>query len=83
MNCLDCTVHDHHDRPAVGTCHHCGAGICIDHVELVGDHLTRIEPLNRVVTVDPPARRLRCHTCHTALTAAAPSTLGRRRLAAC
>jgi hypothetical protein len=48
---------------------------------LVDEHLTRIEPLNRVVAVEPPARQLRCHTCHTALVAAAPGTSGRRRLA--
>lgn|GEM_PF-3424009 len=78
VNCLDCTGDGHRDRPAVGTCRHCGAGVCADHVVVVEDRLTRIELLNRVVAVEPPARRLRCHRCHTAHEAATPRGVGRR-----
>ena len=37
MNCFECAmVHD--TVPAVGICHHCGVGICLDHLVLARDH---------------------------------------------
>jgi hypothetical protein len=65
MTCLDCGA-----TSAVGVCADCGAAVCRDHVVVAVVHLTRIAPINRQMTVQPPARRLRCVTCNTAHLAA-------------
>ena len=59
MNCMDCAANDQ-ATPAVGVCHDCGAGVCIDHAVSRDRHLTRIMTINRKVKVEPPARVLRC-----------------------
>jgi len=71
MNCYDCATQDHLTRPAVGICHDCGAGVCVDHAALGCRHLTRTSLINRVETVDPPARVMYCTTCAAAHEAAA------------
>ncbi|GAA1720431.1 hypothetical protein GCM10009765_80810 [Fodinicola feengrottensis] len=60
MSCLDCGA------PAVATCTHCGAAACHDHLVATTEHLTITVPLNRQVTVEPAARRIRCHICQKA-----------------
>jgi hypothetical protein len=77
MNCYDCATQDQLTRAAVGICHDCGAALCVQHARVVGRYLTRIAVINRVVTVDPPARVIYCATCAAAHEAAAHST-GRR-----
>jgi hypothetical protein len=69
VNCIDCDIADRH-QPAVGTCHHCGSGVCSDHAVLISYRLTRTELIGRKVPVDPPARQLRCLTCAAAIDAA-------------
>jgi hypothetical protein len=69
VNCIDCDIADRR-QPAVGTCHHCGSGVCSDHAVLISYRLLRTEPIGRKVPVDPPARQLRCLTCAAAFEAA-------------
>lgn len=68
MNCFECAPEP---RPAVAVCVLCGAGVCADHVTVTVHHLTRVEPLNRTVAVDPAARRIYCPTCAAAIDAQA------------
>ncbi|HEX2810448.1 MAG TPA: DUF2180 family protein [Kineosporiaceae bacterium] len=69
MKCLDCSITDH-DRPAIGTCHNCSAGVCTDHGVVQPYHLLRPGILFDQERVDPPTRRLLCHVCSIALNAA-------------
>jgi hypothetical protein len=69
MNCLDCAAHGQ-DEPAVAICLDCGAGLCLDHAEVEPRWLTRTAVINRVVTVEPPARVVRCRVCSQAQGAA-------------
>ena len=46
------------------------AGVCLDHAVIVERRLTRPAVMLREVPVDPPARLLRCPTCHAARCAA-------------
>jgi hypothetical protein len=79
MNCLDCARDRHLLMPAVAACIDCGAGACEDHLVVRAHHLTRTEPLLRQVSVDPPARRVRCGTCDAAWQAAHAPTASRAR----
>jgi hypothetical protein len=65
VNCFDCG-----SAGVVGICTDCGAAVCRDHVVAAEVHLTRIAAINRQVTVEPPARQLRCTTCNAAYLAA-------------
>ena len=58
-------------RSAVGVCVLCGAGVCEDHATVTPHHLTRVAVVNRNVAVEPPARRIYCHTCAAAVDAQA------------
>jgi hypothetical protein len=69
VNCLDCASAGR-TRAAVAVCHACGAAGCEDHVVVRPHHLTRTVPINQVVTVEPPARVVRCTTCDAAHEAA-------------
>ena len=69
MNCLDCAAAGQ-ATPAVGVCHDCGAGICLDHVVTSPHHLTRSAAVAMEVNVEPPGRMLRCELCNTAFEAA-------------
>ncbi|MGZ4380873.1 MAG: DUF2180 family protein [Gaiellaceae bacterium] len=37
MNCFECTK-AHDAVPAVGVCHHCGVGLCLDHLIEAQNH---------------------------------------------
>ena len=69
MNCFDCASIGQ-EVPAVGVCAGCGAGICAEHAQLSPHWLTRTAVINMIVTVEPPARILRCPVCETAHEAA-------------
>jgi hypothetical protein len=69
VNCLDCTTAGH-PSPAVAVCHTCGAAVCPDHAAVRAHHLTRTEPINQVITVEPPARLVSCTVCAAARDAA-------------
>ena len=69
MNCFDCASLGH-PVPAVGICADCGAGVCHDHAQVSPHWLTRTAVINRVVTVEPPGRILRCPVCQAAHDAA-------------
>jgi len=71
MNCYDCATQDRLTRPAVGICHDCGAGVCVDHSHRDVRWLTRTALINRVETIDPPERIIRCGICAAAHEAAA------------
>lgn len=75
MNCYDCH-HIGQQTAAIAICHDCGAGLCPDHTDEAIHHLTVIRALNQRLKVDPPERRIRCHTCTAAITAAADITTG-------
>jgi len=70
MNCYDCATLDHLTRAAVGVCHECGAAVCADHTTVAHRYLTRTALINRVETVNPPARVIYCTTCAAAHAAA-------------
>jgi hypothetical protein len=69
MNCLDCASNDR-VTPAVGICHDCGAGVCVDHAVTRAHYLKRILTIALEVAVEPPARILRCTVCSAAVDAA-------------
>lgn len=75
MKCYDCAATgDHGD--AVAVCADCAAAVCIEHSVTVKHWLTRTQTImrvERVERVDPPARLIRCATCHAADLAAARS----------
>ncbi|MBT0771611.1 hypothetical protein KIH74_21915 [Kineosporia sp. J2-2] len=59
MHCLDCTLRFDMKIAAVASCHHCGAGICLDHT-------TVLNPAPAVIGMLPsePARRvISCLAC--------------------
>lgn len=78
MNCLDCASNDR-SVPAVGVCHDCGAGVCLDHAIARDRHLTRIMAISMELKVEPPARILRCGVCSAAVDAVAEASRLRRR----
>ena len=65
MNCLDCPDIN---RPtaAVGVCHSCGAGVCKVHAHVYDHYLTRTEPIDQLITIEPPARLILCGVCSAA-----------------
>lgn len=69
MNCFDCAALGA-EVPAVGVCVDCGAAVCARHAQVTARWLTRTEVINRVVTVEPPTRTLRCALCQAAHDAA-------------
>jgi hypothetical protein len=78
MNCLDCTSNDR-ATPAVGICHDCGAGICLDHAVTRDHYLKRILTIAQEVAVEPPARILRCQVCSAAIDAVNETERPKRR----
>ena len=65
MNCYDCAITGHQNA-AVASCVDCGAGLCIEHAIVAPHHLTRVGVINRIETIEPPARLMYCETCATA-----------------
>jgi len=78
MNCYDCALAGT-VTPAVAVCHDCGASVCIVHSVTRQRHLTRTVTINRTITVEPPARLLRCATCATAKDAVRRDASPKRR----
>jgi len=68
MNCYDCEE-DGVSRPRSQCAFHCGAGICGSHATVTTHNFTRVELINRVVPVEPPARHIYCDTCAAAIEA--------------
>lgn len=77
MECYDCAL-DGRRSDAVAVCVDCGATFCLDHGHPQARWLTRTAVINRIQTVHPPGRAIRCGTCATAHHAAAGSTPARR-----
>lgn len=71
MNCFDCP--DQAATPAVAICGRCGAGLCRTHAITADETLTVAAAINRRIPVSPPARKLRCATCHAAEQAQTPA----------
>lgn len=69
MNCFDCAALGI-STAAVGMCSNCGAGLCVDHVRVEAQWLTRTAVINRTIVVEPPARVIRCPVCQAAHDAA-------------
>lgn len=65
MNCYDC-AHIGVQQAAVAICVDCGAAVCSEHAIPETRWLTRTHVILRVERVDPPARLIRCRTCHAA-----------------
>jgi hypothetical protein len=76
MNCLECALQDR-ATPAVGLCHDCGAGVCLDHAAISERQLTRIMTIALEVAVEPPARMVRCGKCSAAVNAVQAESLSR------
>jgi hypothetical protein len=60
MECFDCATAGR-TRTAVAVCHHCGAGLCGDHVRVVPDTVHHLSGTG--VSTAQPARRIACRTC--------------------
>ena len=75
MNCYDCH-HNDTQTIAVAICHDCGAGLCLDHTTEGTHRLTVVRATGWQAPVDPPERRIRCHTCAAAITAATDIPIG-------
>jgi hypothetical protein len=75
MNCYDC-YHDGRHTTAIAICHDCGAGVCGEHATHGEYTLTAVTATNWQAPVEPSQRRIRCHTCAAAITAAADMTIG-------
>ena len=69
MNCLDCADIGS-TSSAVGICHSCGAGVCMEHAKVLDHFLVRTEPIDQVIRIEPPARLVWCGTCAAANEAA-------------
>ena len=65
MNCYDCSRVGV-TRGAVAVCVDCGAAVCMEHAIGEQHWLTRTQVILRVERVSPPARLIRCRTCHAA-----------------
>ena len=52
--------------PSLGWVADCGAAVCVEHSVSAPHWLTRTQLVNRVERIDPPARVIRCGTCHAA-----------------
>ena len=66
MNCYEC-AHGKVERPAVGLCHNCSAGLCDEHVFERPRDITTTVPLGQIVTLPIAAREILCHVCKNAL----------------
>jgi hypothetical protein len=65
MVCYECSLKGLR-REAVGLCHHCSAGLCLDHVVVAPRPVTVREPIEKTVVLPIEARELLCATCHAA-----------------
>lgn len=74
---LDCAATGD-DRDAVAVCADCDAAVCIEHSVTVKHWLTRTQTIMRVERVDPPARLIRCATCHAVAHLAAATSQKQR-----
>ena len=70
VNCFDCAALGQ-AAGAVAACVDCGAGVCPGHAHVAPRWLTRTAVINRTVTVERPARTIRCGLCQQARDAAA------------
>ena len=70
MICYDCAAIGR-TTTAVAVCAGCGAAVCLDHAVVVPRYLTRTAAINRVETVEVPARIMHCGVCAAALDAQA------------
>jgi hypothetical protein len=70
MNCYDCQ-HNGRRTAAIAVCHDCGAALCHDHTAEDAHQLAVVQATSWKTPVEPPQRRIRCHTCAAAITAAA------------
>jgi hypothetical protein len=68
MTCYDCAARGE-VAPAVAICVSCGAALCMAHAVLDVRYLTRTAVINRVETVDTPARVVHCQVCAAAIEA--------------
>lgn len=65
MICFDCAQAGR-EAPAVGMCAGCAAGLCLDHAQVYPVALSCAAPPVARMSVDPPARVLRCRVCAAA-----------------
>jgi hypothetical protein len=66
MKCYDCSTQGGR-TDAIGVCHHCSAGVCVDHGTFIMDPVLVHEPIARTVALPVKARELLCRTCLEAL----------------
>jgi hypothetical protein len=66
MRCYDCSIQGDRNE-AIGVCHHCSVGLCVEHGALVSDPILVHEPIAKVVALPKKARELLCRTCLDAL----------------
>jgi hypothetical protein len=63
MNCYDCQDLLGTATPAVGTCAHCGMGVCSAHSEVVRPTVRRFSGMT-ATRVDRQPRRILCPSCY-------------------
>jgi hypothetical protein len=72
VNCYDCEEQLERQKPAVGTCAHCGLGVCSEHSEVVRPVVRRFSGMT-AARVGSDSRRLVCGECRRAERGAAAS----------
>jgi hypothetical protein len=66
MKCFDCS-NEGRAAEAIGTCHHCSAGVCESHGALVSNAVSVPVPVMGTKVLPIRARLLFCHHCLDAL----------------
>lgn len=66
VNCYVC-AQSRHSQPAVGLCHNCSAGLCLEHAIEEPQDVIVYALINREVALPKRARQLLCGKCEEAL----------------
>ncbi|MBL8231957.1 MAG: DUF2180 family protein [Bryobacterales bacterium] len=66
MQCMECANRGV-KQEAVGLCHCCFAGLCLEHARVTPLRLKRLAPIYKVEELPIPARMVLCATCAKAL----------------
>ena len=66
MHCLECAQRNEM-RPAVALCHHCSAGLCLEHAVILTQPVLRHVPVCKMEEAEIPARLVLCEICQAAL----------------
>ena len=66
MHCYECSQIGV-AKEAIGICHHCSLGLCVDHARIETDPITTMVYVFQTQVLPKKARLLLCETCKEAL----------------